>query len=73
MEWAFTAFNGICKEINLKGIGTMIRIRIELEYVHNNPVLKNFVTKAKDWQYSSARNWISDDDRVMRMNREILD
>ena len=30
----------------------------KMNYMHNNPVRKGFVTNPEDWKYSSARNWI---------------
>jgi len=44
----------------------------KLQYIHNNPVRKGFVTKPEDWKYSSARNWILDDHSVMRIDKDIL-
>jgi REP element-mobilizing transposase RayT len=31
----------------------------KLNYIHENPVVSGFVTKAEDWLYSSARNYAS--------------
>jgi len=33
----------------------------KLNYLHENPVRKGFVTKPEDWKYSSAKNWLLDD------------
>jgi len=44
----------------------------KLQYIHNNPVRKGFVTKPEDWKYSSARNWLLDDHSVMRIDKDIL-
>jgi len=38
-----------------------------LEYMHDNPVLKGFVDQPEYWLYSSARNYISGDDSVLRV------
>jgi len=39
----------------------------KLEYMHNNPVVKGFVSKPEHWLYSSARNYILDDDSVLKV------
>ena len=46
--------------------------RQKLEYMHYNPVRKGYVEKPEDWKYSSARNWLLDDDSVIMINREFL-
>lgn len=40
----------------------------KLEYIHNNPVRKGFVTKPEEWKYNSARNWILDDESVVQIS-----
>lgn len=37
-------------------IGDKMMIQ-KIEYIHNNPVKRCFVDHAKDWRYSSARNY----------------
>lgn len=32
----------------------------KIEYIHNNPVKRGFVSKPEDWKYSSARNFSGD-------------
>jgi len=32
----------------------------KIEYIHNNPVKRGFVSKPEDWKYSSARNFAGD-------------
>jgi putative transposase len=32
-------------------------IRQKMNYIHNNPVRRGYVDQAKDWRYSSARNY----------------
>jgi len=44
----------------------------KMEYMHNNPVRKGFVDRSEHWKYSSARNWILDDDSIIKINREII-
>jgi REP element-mobilizing transposase RayT len=44
----------------------------KLQYLHNNPVRKGFVVKPEDWKYSSARNWVAEDDSVIRLNIDML-
>jgi putative transposase len=44
----------------------------KLEYIHNNPVRKGFVLKPEDWKYSSARNWIMNQDDVISLDLDQL-
>ena len=44
----------------------------KLDYYHYNPVRKGYVERPEYWKYSSARNWILDDDSLIRMNFEAL-
>ena len=41
----------------------------KLNYIHNNPVKKEYVSKPEDWLYSSARNYLLDDNSVIVVNR----
>ena len=44
----------------------------KMDYIHQNPVRKGFVEYPEQWKYSSARNWLLDDDRVMTIDRQVL-
>ena len=44
----------------------------KLNYIHNNPVKKSYVTKPEDWLYSSARNYLLNDDSVIVVDRIVL-
>ena len=44
----------------------------KMDYLHYNPVRKGFVEKPEHWKYSSARNWLLDDESIIRINRECL-
>ena len=41
----------------------------KLDYIHNNPVKKGFVTKPEHWKYSSARNYLLGDDSLIEIDR----
>jgi putative transposase len=43
--------------------------RQKMDYLHNNPVRKGFVEKPEDSMYGSARNWILDDDSIIKINK----
>jgi putative transposase len=43
--------------------------RQKLDYLHENPVRKGFVEKPEHWRYSSARNYILDDDSIITIER----
>jgi putative transposase len=40
-----------------KVIETEATLRQKLEYIHNNPVKRGYVSDATHWRYSSARNY----------------
>jgi len=40
-------------------------VRQKIDYIHYNPVRKGFVELPEHWKYSSARNWILGDDRII--------
>ncbi len=44
--------------------------RTKLEYIHNNPVKEGLVNGPGDYLYSSARNYISNDHSVIRIDCE---
>jgi putative transposase len=39
--------------------------RTKLEYIHNNPVKANLVDEAEEYKYSSARNYLLNDQTVL--------
>ena len=41
----------------------------KLSYIHNNPVKRGFVEKPEHWLYSSARNYMLDDNSVIEIDR----
>jgi len=41
----------------------------KLNYIHNNPVISGFVTNPVDWKYSSARNYASNDDTILEIDK----
>ena len=41
----------------------------KLKYIHNNPVKKGYVAKPEDWLYSSARNYILEDNSVFEIDK----
>jgi len=44
----------------------------KMEYMHHNPVRKGFVELPEHWKYSSARNWLLDDDSIIDIDRHTL-
>ena len=44
---------------------------VKLEYIHNNPIKAGLVSKAEDYKYSSARNYINNDHSIIRVNTEM--
>ena len=45
---------------------------IKLNYIHNNPVKAGIVYRAEDYIYSSARNYISGDHSIIKVNTDML-
>ncbi|MEA2097779.1 MAG: transposase [Patescibacteria group bacterium] len=41
----------------------------KMSYIHNNPVKRCYVSKPEDWIYSSARNYLLNDDSVIVVDR----
>ena len=44
----------------------------KLSYMHHNPVRKGYVIKPEEWKYSSARNWILEDESIIPINWEFF-
>jgi REP element-mobilizing transposase RayT len=42
----------------------------KLNYIHNNPVKAGLVSKAEDYKYSSARNYINGDHSILEVDIE---
>lgn len=40
----------------------------KIEYIYNNPVVKEYVSKQEDWLYSSARNRILGDESLIQLS-----
>jgi REP element-mobilizing transposase RayT len=43
----------------------------KLNYLHDNPVRKGYVDQPEQWRYSSARNYVLDDDSVIVVEKLI--
>ena len=39
----------------------------KIDYIHNNPVVSGFVEKAKDWKYSSAKDYCNDEKGLVKL------
>ena len=44
----------------------------KIDYAHYNPVRKGFVETPEQWKYSSARNWLNNDDSIIDVDRHCL-
>lgn len=42
-----------------------------VEYIHFNPLRRGLVTRAEDWLWSSARDWLGDVDGLIRVDRTL--
>lgn len=43
--------------------------REKLPYMHYNPVRKGFVEEPEYWKYSSARNWLHDNHKMLQIDK----
>ena len=43
--------------------------REKLTYMHNNPVRKEFVEYPEHWKYSSAKNWLNNDNSIIQIQK----
>ena len=41
----------------------------KIEYIHNNPVRRGYVTRPEYWQYSSARTLLLGEEGVVEVDR----
>jgi len=41
----------------------------KMDYIHGNPVRRGYVDAPEDWRYSSARNYLLGDERVLAIDR----
>jgi putative transposase len=41
----------------------------KIDYIHQNPVRRGLVSKPEDWPYSSARNYVSNDETVITVDK----
>jgi len=46
--------------------------RTKINYIHNNPVRKGIVEKPEDYLYSSARNYILNDQSITKVDTDFL-
>ena len=42
-----------------------------IEYIHNNPVRRGLVTRAEEWLWSSASDWATYEDVVLKIDRTV--
>jgi len=46
------------------------QFRIKLEYIHNNPVKARLVEDAPEYEYSSARDWLTDEHGHLEIDKD---
>jgi putative transposase len=51
-------------------LSTDRQIKIKINYIHNNPVKATIVEKSEDFIYSSARNYILDDQSLIEVTTD---
>jgi len=44
----------------------------KLEYIHNNPIERDYVDCPEQWRYSSARNYINNDHSIIKVDLSLL-
>ena len=45
-------------------------LKIKMDYIHNNPVKAGLVANAVDWKYSSAVDWLTDKEGLVKIDKE---
>ena len=45
-------------------------LKIKMDYIHNNPVKAGLVANAIDWNYSSAIDWLTDKEGLIKIDKE---
>jgi REP element-mobilizing transposase RayT len=51
-------------------IWSEVQFKTKLEYIHNNPVKAGLVKSATDYEYSSARDWLSQEDGLVSVDKD---
>lgn len=46
------------------------QFRIKLEYVHNNPVRQKLIDNPIDWEFSSAKQWLTDSTDIVKVDKD---
>jgi putative transposase len=46
------------------------QFKIKLDYIHNNPIKAGLATRACDWRYSSASEWLCDRPCMIKVDKE---
>ncbi|MBN1211454.1 MAG: transposase [candidate division Zixibacteria bacterium] len=46
------------------------QLKIKMEYIHNNPVKSGLVKRATDWIYSSAGDWLSNKEGLIKIDKD---
>jgi hypothetical protein len=44
--------------------------RAQLNYIHSNPIKAGLVSRAEEYRYSSARNYIKGEHSILEINTE---
>jgi putative transposase len=45
-------------------------LKIKMDYIHNNPVKAGLAANAVDWEYSSAVDWLTDKEGLIKIDKE---
>lgn len=48
------------------------QIRRKIEYIHNNPVRGMLVGKAEDFEFSSAKDWLTGNNGLIKIDKSII-
>jgi len=43
-------------------------LKQKVDYIHHNPVRRRLVSKPEEWRYSSARNYLSNDETIISVD-----
>jgi putative transposase len=59
--------DGGCYDRNVRSAVALAEM---IDYIHDNPVKRGLVGRAKDWPWSSARAWLLDEDGWIPVDKE---
>ncbi len=48
------------------------QFNVKLNYIHNNPVKDGLIKRSTDWSYSSAKDWLTDSNSIVKVDKSFM-